>query len=70
MIAAYEMIDGKFTERDSKAWRAVVEFAKRFPTGFEPEWDSFVIKHTAMQKKESETEWGKCIETQCKAATA
>ena len=39
----------------TKSCRAMVEFAMRFPIGNEVEWDSFVIKHTAMQKKEIET---------------
>lgn len=37
---------------ETRSWRAMVEFSNRFPTGFEPEWEGFINKHTAMQNAE------------------
>lgn len=37
---------------ESKAWKAMVQFAARYPLGTEPQWDAFIDKHTAMQISE------------------
>jgi hypothetical protein len=36
----------------TKSCRVMLEFCDRFPVGDEPQWDAFVVKHTAMQRKE------------------
>ena len=41
-----------FVEEDSRAWRAMEEFSRRFPRGDESEWDSFVVKHANIQRAE------------------
>lgn len=39
-------------EAPPKSALAMDEFSSRFPTGREPEWDVFVIRHSAMQRAE------------------
>ena len=48
------MNDGvmRIVEGDSKSSRLMSEFARQFPNGDEPEWEKFLMKHTAMQNKE------------------
>lgn len=36
----------------TKSWRSMLSFSERFPKGTEPEWDAFIVKHTAMQSRE------------------
>lgn len=43
-----EELSGEMT----KSWQAMLNFCERYPTGNEPQWDVFVRKHTAMQKRE------------------
>ncbi len=34
---------------ETRSWKAMLEFKKRFPVGNEPEWDAFLVKHSRMQ---------------------
>ena len=38
--------------RLTKSWAAMLDFAARYPTGREPQWDAFIVRHTRMQLAE------------------
>jgi len=47
---------------ETRSWRAMLNFCALFPTGFEPEWGTFVKKYTTMKRREVEAavrEYGK-----------
>lgn len=47
-----EILIKEVSGEQTKSWQAMLAFCARFPTGHEPEWGSFVKKHTSMQQRE------------------
>ena len=54
-IGQKKIIAREILSEKTPSWAAMLEFCKRHPTGHEPEWDAFVKRHTAMQRRESDS---------------
>lgn len=53
---------------ETRSWKAMLEFKKRFPTGNEPEWDAFLVKHSRMQGEDFDRamhKFMKMVEEEC-----